>query len=151
VFADVIFGEDKRQPEICLRSQAINMTNVIHLPWTMNLVFMIIHMLNTIACVAVNEMVRLYCYRIVNDNVFASENRRFKEITFRCHIGAIVKVVMKIFWSPVFDSISYALELSQAWAGVSCKYDERDSLAMDHEFSFHDYSHVEHHCSCCSE
>ena len=35
---------------------------MIHLPWKTNLVFMIIPvMLNTIAGVAVNEMVRPYC------------------------------------------------------------------------------------------
>ena len=37
---------------------------------------------------------------------------------------------------------------------VSYKYktNNHDSLALENEFSFHDYSrHVEHHCLCCSE
>ena len=49
----------------------------------------------------------------------------------------------------------YAPEvLSEAWTGVSYKYktNNHDSLALENEFSFHDYSrHVEHHCWCCSE
>ena len=81
-------------------------TITIHLPW----IFMIIPvMLNTTAGVAVNEMVRpwhsgrkpfhSHHYRIVNNNVFISGNKRYKELPFRSDRGAIVKMIMKIFCS----------------------------------------------------